>query len=82
MKDLVDRSLVKGIIQLMYDGCSGDAMDYRDLMYLRVNELPNEHVQGEWLPARDDTVYCSRCGYVKHAHEEFWFCPKCGADME
>ena len=82
MKDLVNRDLVKSIINLMYEGCSGDTLDYRDLMFLRVNELPNEHVSGKWMPARDNTVYCSQCGYVKHVSDEFWFCPKCGADME
>lgn len=82
MKDLISRDLVKSIIRVTYDGCCGDAMDYRDLMCLRVNELPNEHRNGEWLKGGSGKIYCSFCGYVKRSDEMFWYCPKCGAEMD
>lgn len=41
-----------------------------------------ENVRGEWVDAGEyPWDKCSICGYYADYHDEFNFCPNCGADM-
>lgn len=41
-----------------------------------------ENVRGEWIDAGEyPWDKCSICGYYADYHDEFNYCPNCGADM-